>query len=211
MLTIKESMRYTFIALIPFVFFSLLAAFDFQDLSAIDLWIHKALIGQKDSFFFPIIQVVTFTGRTSTLFSFTLLLSLLLYFYHQKALALWFFVTNLLGIPIFNWSIKYIVQRPRAVDRLVPETGFSFPSAHSTGSTIFYLSLFFLIITLWPNKKAKPFLLGFTLFWILLIIYTRLFLGVHYFSDVFSGFSLGLAWISFFLIFLPTSQPSVPK
>lgn len=88
--------------------------------------------------------------------------------------------------------LKNIVRRPRpAIQQLIPISGFSFPSGHATMSMTFYGFLIFLVYR-YGKSWWKYMLMTFLGSLILAIGFTRIYLGVHYFSDVMMGFFLGL-------------------
>lgn len=108
-----------------------------------------------------------------------------------------FSVVNVGAVAVFCWVVKHIVERPRPEGvALIVETGFSFPSAHTMGSVVFYGFLIFLI---WKYLKNKP--LNITLsviipVLVLIIGYSRIYLGVHYFTDVLVGLVCGIAYLT---------------
>lgn len=109
-------------------------------------------------------------------------------------------VINLLGVTIINNLIKVIVARPRPdINRLVRETGYSFPSGHSITSMVFYGYLVYLIYKYIDNKKIKIPLMIFLIILIPIIGLSRIYLGVHYTSDVLCGFLLGIVYLILFI------------
>ena len=116
---------------------------------------------------------------------------------------------NLIGITLINNLIKVIIARPRPnVNRLVSETGYSFPSGHSITSMVFYGYLIYLIYKYVDNKKIKIPLIIVLAILIPLIGLSRIYLGVHYTSDVLCGFLLG--WI-YLIIFISISNKYIIK
>lgn len=104
---------------------------------------------------------------------------------------------NLLIIFLLNVILKNIFQRPRPDEAgmLIEETGFSFPSGHSMVSMAFYGYLMYLAYRRIENpylRYAACISLGLL---ICLIGISRVYLGVHYPSDVFSGFCLAIAYL----------------
>ncbi|MEE9093911.1 phosphatase PAP2 family protein [Helicobacter pylori] len=124
-----------------------------------------------------------------------LLISLWFGFQKRIALALWFFPSILLG-EITLKLLKYFVARPRPVTNgeLVFAHNFSFPSGHALASALFYGSLALLLCYSNANNRIKTIGATILLFWIFLMSYDRVYLGVHYPSDVLGGFLLGVAW-----------------
>lgn len=98
-----------------------------------------------------------------------------------------FFVAGIFVAGVLIKILKEIFQRVRPLDSLVQDVGFSFPSGHATIVVVFLgLLVYFLV-----GKKDR--LLGFSAvaFVAVLIGFTRLYLGVHWFSDVVGGLVLG--------------------
>lgn len=109
-------------------------------------------------------------------------------------------VINLLGITIINNLIKVIIARPRPeINKLVTETGYSFPSGHSITSMAFYGYLVYLTYKYINNKKIKIPLIIFLILLIPTIGLSRIYLGVHYTSDVLCGFLLGTIYLILFI------------
>lgn len=101
--------------------------------------------------------------------------------------------TSLISV-IFNQGIKNIVKRPRPLKlRLIEESGYSFPSGHAMGSMAFYGFLILLISKSKINKYFKMVLILILSVLILLIGVSRVYLGVHYPSDIVGGFILSMA------------------
>jgi len=97
--------------------------------------------------------------------------------------------------------LKNIIQRPRPPieERLVDEWGFSFPSGHTTNSVAFYGFIVYLIYTNIKNKKLKNILCIIFTVLPLLIGFSRIYLRVHYPSDVIAGYCLGLICVIIFI------------
>ena len=82
---------------------------------------------------------------------------------------------------------------------LVNETGYSFPSGHSMISIVFYGYLVYLIYKFINNKKIKYLLMGLLSVIIFTIGFSRVYLGVHYTSDVIGGFTFGIAYLIIYI------------
>lgn len=107
---------------------------------------------------------------------------------------------NLTLVFILNRILKYIIARPRPdALRLVAESGYSFPSAHSMVAIGFYGFLIYLISKRIENNKIKYSLISILSLTIFLIGISRIYLGVHYATDVIGGFILGGIYLIFFI------------
>lgn len=97
-----------------------------------------------------------------------------------------------------NISLKLFFGRARPnVTHLIEETSYSFPSGHAMASTTFYLLI---IYFLWNTNLSKTLKIIFTIFLVLLIFFiciSRIYLGVHYASDIIGGFLLGFFLVTF--------------
>jgi len=101
-----------------------------------------------------------------------------------------------------NIVLKNFFSRPRpSVLWLVEETGFSFPSGHMMAATMFYgLCIYFLFLS---HQKRFIKVIGYLFFcsFILLIGISRIYLGVHYASDILGGFLVSLCLLCFGIFF----------
>ena len=108
------------------------------------------------------------------------------------------FLINLLSVFILNYILKLIFSRERPIDiNLIAETGYSFPSGHAMISLAVYG---FLAYLLWKsNYKYKKIGSSLLILLIVLIGISRIYLGVHYTSDVIGGFIISLSYLLFFI------------
>ncbi|MBI3929505.1 MAG: phosphatase PAP2 family protein [Armatimonadetes bacterium] len=114
---------------------------------------------------------------------------------HRLLLISW--TAALLGGNLFNVLLKGLFERPRPVvsQVLLSEPQFSFPSGHAMGSLVLYGMLAYIAIR-WASKPASRLLIPVAVALVLAIGLTRIFLGVHYFTDVIAGQIAGTAWLA---------------
>jgi membrane protein DedA with SNARE-associated domain/membrane-associated phospholipid phosphatase len=122
----------------------------------------------------------------------------LFYGWRRQWLHLGTWLTGLGGGEVLNQVIKYVVARPRPVfaQPVIPESGYSFPSGHALLSLIAYgLLAYFAVLGLrtWRARTGVVCAAGLL---VLVIGFSRLYLGVHYFSDVVAGYATGGVWLS---------------
>ncbi|TWS98490.1 phosphatase PAP2 family protein [Reyranella sp. CPCC 100927] len=105
-------------------------------------------------------------------------------------------VVSLAGGAALNNALKYWFDRPRPdlVAHLVDVHTLSFPSGHAMLSAITYLTLGALIARVQPNRRLKAYVLAVGVVLTLLVGASRVYLGVHWPTDVLAGWSLGAAW-----------------
>jgi undecaprenyl-diphosphatase len=100
------------------------------------------------------------------------------------------------GAGILTSTIKNYIDRPRPeeVTQLIQVSGFSYPSGHSLAAAALYLTVAILVCRHLQRTGHQIAILTMTAAIILLVGTSRIYLGVHYPSDVASGISLGTAW-----------------
>jgi undecaprenyl-diphosphatase len=97
---------------------------------------------------------------------------------------------------LLNEGLKdaFARERPTVVPHLMRVSSASFPSGHSMLAAILYPTLGELIARLMPSGRARTFLVGLGIGLAVAVGATRVYLGVHYPSDVLAGLTMGLAW-----------------
>lgn len=107
---------------------------------------------------------------------------------------------NLVLAVGLNFLLKAIVQRPRPDMgiRLVSESGYSFPSGHSMVAMAFYGLLLWMVLHYEKDRLVKYLCSAGFVVIILLIGISRVYLGVHYASDVIAGFCVSAAWLGIY-------------
>lgn len=138
---------------------------------------------------------VSFLGSIKFITSSIIVLSILLLL--NKKWALVFFLMGSSGIgALLNKLLKWYFKRERPdILPLIEESGYSFPSGHSMGSLIFYGSLAYICIHIVKSTNKKIFSVTFFALIILFIGISRIYLGVHYPTDVVGGFSIGISYL----------------
>jgi undecaprenyl-diphosphatase len=141
--------------------------------------------------------VVTAIGSPEALAGLTVLVALALMMRRRRLLTIvWLFAMVATAVLNFGLKSAFSRDRPDFRDAFIEEQSHSFPSGHSMGSVIaFGLLAYFLLLALSDRReKVAVVLVAGTL--ALLIGFSRLYLGAHYFSDVVGGFAVGGAWLS---------------
>ena len=144
----------------------------------------------------PIAKFITNLGGAIFLIGLTALLIILI---KNKKIGL-SILANLVIVTGLNQLLKRILQRPRPTEfRIVEETGYSFPSGHSMVSMAFYGYLIYLIYKYVKNKYIKWSLICLLSFLVILIGTSRIYLGVHYTSDVLGGFLISISYLVIYI------------
>ena len=144
----------------------------------------------------PIAKFITNFGGAIFLITLTIVLLVLI---KNKKIGISIF-SNLVIVTILNQLLKAILQRPRPTEyRIVEETGYSFPSGHSMVSMAFYGYLIYLIYKYVKNKYIKWISIVLLSILVCSIGISRIYLGVHYTSDVLGGFLISMSYLVIYI------------
>jgi undecaprenyl-diphosphatase len=94
---------------------------------------------------------------------------------------------------------KTLIQSPRPLNGLVYDTGFSFPSGHVTASVVFCGLLTYFAWQHWKSLRAKTVSGALATAMVSIVAFDRIYLNVHWFSDVLGACFFGLFWLTFAL------------
>ena len=134
-------------------------------------------------------KFLTKLANTSTILVLIIFLSCFL-----KKKDYYLLLTVILSTVGMNQLLKHVIRRVRPDHfRMIVEKGFSFPSGHAMISIALYGYLIYLIYRRVSNKYLKLTLISLLVLLILIIGCSRIYLGVHYPSDVLGGYLLALA------------------
>lgn len=186
-------------------FLSLVAAFAFYKLSFLlitneiggfDESIHLLIRQFASPFIDHLMRAVTFLGnRQFVIFP---VLGLLIYYLFIKGHK-WYSIKVLtvsIGSSIANLILKEVYARERpSVNQMVEVNNFSFPSGHAMFSMAFYGLLIYILWREVKSKTLKILICSFLALLIFAIGISRVYLGVHYASDIVAGFSAGFLWL----------------
>lgn len=111
------------------------------------------------------------------------------------------------GSSLLNQGMKLLFDRPRPATAFYEQPGFSFPSGHAMIGSAFYGLLIYLAWTNVKDKRWRWFLVLLLSIWVLLIGYSRVYLHVHYASDVIAGWSAGFIFLIICLYLLRRLEP----
>jgi undecaprenyl-diphosphatase len=203
-MTPKLKVTFVFmISILSFLCFIFIASlFKGQMITHFDSSVIAFIQGMETPWLTVLMKFFTFIGSTNIVIILTLCAMIFLYMVLRHRLELTFFLVMIAGTAIFNQVLKLIYHRERpSLHRLIQETGFSFPSGHSMEAFAFYASLAFLLWRHIPTRRGRTLVVVCSIGMILLIGISRIYLGVHYPSDVVgayfaSGFFFALiVWI----------------
>lgn len=153
----------------------------------------------KTSFY----KVITFFGEIYFFIAIVVILFIVL---KNKKDAIFISINLILAAFINNVLLKSLIARERPADMLIEQGGYSFPSGHSFVSAAFYGFLIYLICTSKIQKKYKIVISSILSLLILLIGISRIYLGVHFPSDVTAGLIGGVIFLIIFIEIISISK-----
>jgi membrane-associated phospholipid phosphatase len=162
-------------------------------------WLH----GRATDPFTDVFRVITWCGNFMTLLAVTLVAVVILWRRRERTDAV-FVTLAFLGAQVLSTGMKLGFRRDRPFfpDPLATESTFSFPSGHALVSLAVYGSIALVLARRLSSHAQRAVLLGGTALLVLAIGFSRLYLGVHFLSDVLAGYAAGLAWLALLYVAL---------
>ena len=193
---IKEN-RKTIILAVSLVLFTIITYAIFSDkIDALDKNIHSYILNIRNENLTSILITIT---NISSAYALIVLSILVLLIMKKKRIPL-LICLNLIISFLTNQIAKLTFTRPRPIGiNLIEESGYSYPSGHAMISMAYFGFIAYLIYKSNLNKIIKLLLITSIFILILLIGFSRIYLGVHYLSDIIGGFLLSIAYIMIFI------------
>lgn len=192
---IKKNLKWIIGLITLILFIAIMLKVCINDISKFDEFYYNNisnLISDNMTFF---VKVITNLGSAFSLIALTLLVILIP---KDKIYGILTGI-NLVVIFTLNFILKLIFARPRPIDiNIIKEIGYSFPSAHAMVGTAFYGFFIYLIWHQNIKRSLKWFYSILLSILILLICITRIYLGVHFASDVFGGLTISITYLVIF-------------
>lgn len=157
----------------------------------LDLFLNMAMPQIRTSFFTSLSILIDVIFDLVSMIVISILLSVFLLRRYCKKFALFFSMTILLDALVLL-VLKEIIMRPRPLNGIISKTDFSFPSGHTADAVVFFGFLTYLIMHKSESRAIKGITISISSFMILLIGFSRIYLNVHWLTDVIGGFALGL-------------------
>jgi membrane-associated phospholipid phosphatase len=156
-------------------------------------WLH----GRATDPFTEVFRVITRLGNVTTLIAVTLVAVVILWRRRERTDAV-FVALALIGAQVLSTGMKLGFRRDRPFfpDPLATESTFSFPSGHALVSLAVYGSIALVLARHISSRGLRVLLFGATVLLIAAIGFSRLYLGVHFLSDVLAGYAAGVAWLA---------------
>lgn len=183
-----------------------------------DLYIARAIDGLRSlhgSILTPLMKAITVSGNMGAIFLFFAFI--MLFFKKTRKIGVAALIALVFGVLFTNVILKNVIARERPFSDVasefyslwkaaggLTESGYSFPSGHTTAATAFGFSLFL--------QKDKRYAWAFLLIPLVMGV-TRLYFAVHYFSDILGGFIVGMlaATLSYFIVCALSKNKKIKK
>ena len=199
---IKNNYKWIILFICVIVFLEILEDIFVLERLKIDTLAYKIVVeNMRNGLFTEFFKLITFLGS-----QYILILIAIISFVVIKNKKLPIAITiNLAISAILNVLLKNVINRPRPEGyRIIDETGYSFPSGHSMISMAFYGLIVYIIFKNCRNKIIRNTLSCILSIVIVLIGFSRIYLGVHYASDVVGGFVVSIAYL---IVFTTITKP----
>lgn len=188
----KKNLRWIIFLILILIFIKIAEDVFEKEIFQFDEAIYNFLVNHRNTALNIFFKNITQLGSAIVLAIITILCVILIKDKRYKILV----PANLATIAAMNILLKNIFERPRPNKlRLIEETGYSFPSGHAMASTAFYGILIYIAYKKIKNKKLRNITCIMLAILILLIDISRIYVGVHYVSDVLGGTCLSIAYL----------------
>ncbi len=183
------------------IFILLVVLYYTNSIDIIDNFFYDKLILLKNSFTTNIFKFFTHLGG----FFGTVLLIVIVSIVNKKKGI--YFLLNIGIILLLNFIIKNIIMRARPIDiNMIIETGYSFPSGHTMTSVASYGLIIYYLFNSNLKKLFKISLISLSFVAMLMIPISRVYLGVHFFSDILAGACLSIIWLILYTNYLKSKD-----
>ncbi len=178
-----------------------------ESVPLIDRNVRNLFLLVRDDELILFFKFVTILGNWQFIIPTAVILSI--WFFYKKHLrryiaTLW---VTIISAEIITFALKLFVARPRPLDGLLTENDFSFPSGHATIAMAFFGVLIYVVSTNIESFRGRQVFIFIAVTLILLIGLSRLYLGVHYLSDILTGYLVG--FLSILLGMYVRGKPAV--
>lgn len=175
-----------------------------------DITVNHWLNLLRSEYYTKIFLAVTALGGSSVIIGLLIIAGLLFWLSNKKTFIAPLFI-SVAGSNLVSDLSKLFFQRPRPLNPVYFETTFSFPSGHATAAIAYYGFLIYFCFKNTKRSLNRAIFMAGGLFLMIAIGFSRLYLGVHYLSDVIAGYLLGGLWLTLGIILAEYSLKKIKK
>lgn len=167
----------------------------------IDQSILDAIAAFRTPLFTQIFQIITYFGSAPVIIVISLIVTILLFHIREKRMGILFAYLTICD-ALITFIVKNLTHRlrPDPLEQLIEVTGFSLPSGHSSSSIFLYGAVAIMFMPYAPSRRIKFLLAMLTSVLIMLVGLSRIYLGVHYPTDVLAGYLVGAILLGIFIL-----------
>ncbi|MED3573945.1 phosphatase PAP2 family protein [Cytobacillus praedii] len=163
--------------------------------------------GFENSSLTAVMKFFTFIGDTNSVIVLSILVITFLYAVLKHRVELILFIVAIIGSAVLNQLLKYSFQRARPeLHRLIEIESYSFPSGHAMNAFTVYTIISFLLWRHIPSRAGRILLIIISALMIFTIGISRIYLGVHYPSDIIAGYFASACWLGLAIWFFQKYQ-----
>ncbi|MGA2680606.1 MAG: phosphatase PAP2 family protein [Candidatus Bathyarchaeia archaeon] len=146
-------------------------------------------------FFTLVAQTISVVFDTIALTILSLVLAVFLFVWHYRRYGL-LLIGAMAGVTFLVELFKTIIKSPRPLNGIIAVSGYSFPSGHTTSSVVFFGVLTYFVWKNWDSPKVKALTAGLYVSITAIVGFDRIYLNVHWFSDIVGSIFLGAFWVT---------------
>ncbi len=173
----------------------LLIAFFRNSFNMINLSINLWSASINKDFFTLAAQIISIAFDTIALFILSFVVAIFLFVLHYKRYSL-LLLGSMAGDTVLVELFKIVIMSPRPLNGLIVAFGYSFPSGHTMSSLVFFGVLTYFVWKNWDSVKIKALTGGLYISITALVGFDRIYLNVHWFSDIVGSIFLGAFWVT---------------
>jgi undecaprenyl-diphosphatase len=159
---------------------------------SVNLWFASVNTG----FFTTTAKAISVAFDTTALLVISIIIASFLFIFHHRRYSL-LLLGTMTGDTLLVEFFKTITASPRPLDGIIVGTGYSFPSGHTTSSVVLFGVLVYFAWKHWDSMKARVLTSGLYVSIVVVVGFDRIYLNVHWFSDVLGAVFLGAFWVAF--------------
>lgn len=205
----KKIDRKVIISIIFLILFLLITCIVFANKTAyIDELVHSYILDIRNN---KLTNVMTIITNICSVYSLVAISFILFVIIKNKKTSL-YIIINLINSSLISLVFKLLLRRDRPIGiNLIEESGYSYPSGHSMVSMAYFGFIAYLIYKKLNKPLSKAILIISIFITIILIGFSRIYLGVHYLSDVIGGFLMAISYLMVYINLINEQNKKTPK
>lgn len=172
-----------------------MSIFYLNELNIINLYFRNLFESLQTPYITKWMLFLTDVGGPSSIALYCLVLVMLMWL-HKKYSHLTQFILTMLTTALVAVGTKELIKLPRPTGSLISEIGYSFASAHAMLAVVFFTLIAYSYKKHFKSKVTRSFFILVCMFMIVMVSISRIYLGVHYATDVIAGLFMGLIIVS---------------